>query len=146
MNVEVVPNRDKNVFQLFYSQECRGSAAEVDGVGSPFERSAHLFCGFRGLLDFGAQSRNELFEHCTRKDVGSKVAVGALGPAKRHGNVQSERHWYDYRSRSTGQVAVSNQHSGFSQEELAMRLRLEFHFSRNRREAGTLLFGLSADC
>jgi hypothetical protein len=98
------------------------------------------------MLYFRAQSRNIIFKPGSRKDVGSKVAVGALCSAEGHGNVQSERHWYDYRSRSTGQVAVSNQHSAFSQEELAMRLRLEFHFSRNRREARILLCGLSADC
>jgi hypothetical protein len=50
------------------------------------------------MFDLGAQARDILLKHRTGKDVGREVAVAALRPAKGDGNVQSERHLYDYRS------------------------------------------------
>jgi hypothetical protein len=50
------------------------------------------------MLDLGAEAHDILLKHRTRKDIGCEVAVGALRPAKGDGNVQSERHLYDYRS------------------------------------------------
>src|SRR6266496_1077111 len=104
---EILPNGDKDVFELCYIQESGSAAAEVDGIHRAIERTTPTqakggferatLCVLSGMLDLGAQARNVLFEHRPGKDIGGEVAIRALRPAKRDGNVQSERHLYDYR-------------------------------------------------
>jgi len=60
------------------------------------------------MLDLGAKPFDVVVENRTRKYIRGEVAVAALGPAKRDGNVQSERHQYDYavfRLQASGQSA-----------------------------------------
>jgi hypothetical protein len=107
---EILPNSDKDAFQLCYIQESGSATAKIDRVNRVVDESAHLARGFGGTGNFGAQSRNISFEHSARKNVGSEIAVAALRFAKGDGNVQSERHLYDYLP------AIGIQHSAFGQE------------------------------
>ena len=50
------------------------------------------------MLDLGTKPLDVVVEHRTRKYVRSEIAVSALGSTKWNGDVQSERHQYDYRA------------------------------------------------
>src|SRR6266496_1392528 len=96
LHLEILPNSDKDAFQLCYIQNSWSAAAEINGINRALDGATHLCCGLLSAGDFVAQADYIFFEYRPRKYIRRKVAVGALGAAKRNGNVQSKRHLYDY--------------------------------------------------
>src|SRR5258708_38355835 len=72
---EILPNRDKDTFQLCNIQKCGSAAAEVDGVHSAVEQTARLVSLLGCLLNLGAHPSNVFFEHCARENIGGEIAV-----------------------------------------------------------------------
>ena len=52
--------------------------------------------GLGRLLNVGAYASDITFEDSARENIGREIAIAALGFAKGNGNVQSQRHLYDY--------------------------------------------------
>ena len=92
--------------------EHRGrSTAEIDGVHFGLELPAH-FCA-QSAEHWRCRRTHDPHSGQIRpgKHVGCEVAVAALRPAERHGNVDSQSHRSDYPTRGRGRP---RQHSTFS--------------------------------
>src|SRR5262249_27082276 len=111
MNVDILPNGDKDAFQLCYIQKSWSASTEVGRIDAALEEPDDLLHSLFGRSYFAAQAVHVFVKDQSRKDVRCEIAVCALRAAKGHGNVQSKRHLYDYR-------AFSTQPSAFSQFRL----------------------------
>src|SRR5580704_4201664 len=82
----------ENAQQLRGVEDRGRSSAEVNGIGALFDDTPQLRRQTARAVHILDEAGNVILVSRLREHVGGEVAVAALGPAKRDGNVEAEGH------------------------------------------------------
>ncbi len=89
---KAVVDGGENPLQLFRGKNAGRAAAQVDGVHLALEASANLLGNLRGPPKFALQMSYVALQQRRRKHARGEVAEAALAAAKRHRDINPQRH------------------------------------------------------